>query len=386
MSPEQFTGKELDPRSDIYSLGVVTYELLTGRLPYDAETPWQWMTQHMSGQPFPFETIPMAANVPPKMKQAVMHALAKDPAGRPATARDFFDELTIGGTRMSVVGLGSAGVGGIPAMGGEGSGRRSPGTQMGEPLFADGGMQGVPAQTMGFNPSHGGHPTGGGQAFPTPPAHQQKSGNGAVIGIIAGVLALGAAGGGFFWWKSSSGKTTADTSETATKTSETEKPAVDTAPTTTTKKTAPPPASSPPAKPPQPPSEAEWSAVKDVEVKNGSTLHCQSKSFGDWVRIVCVGKNDTGGTPKDVTIKKGNKSTDRKGAADGKTILIYRFEKGTDLEAVFEWSDKSVTYIAKWPSGPKPSSVGEFDLTGSIPPGLKRPGGPPPPPGPPKKK
>src|SRR5687768_16455282 len=95
MSPEQFTGKELDARSDIYSLGVVVYEMLTGRLPYEADTPWQWMTQHMSAQPFPFEASAMGANVPPKMKQAVMRALSKEPAQRPSSARDFFEDLTL---------------------------------------------------------------------------------------------------------------------------------------------------------------------------------------------------------------------------------------------------------------------------------------------------
>src|SRR5438552_335171 len=42
MSPEQFTGKALDLRSDVYSLGIMTYEMLTGQLPFQADTPWQW--------------------------------------------------------------------------------------------------------------------------------------------------------------------------------------------------------------------------------------------------------------------------------------------------------------------------------------------------------
>src|SRR5205814_8361051 len=74
MSPEQFTGKSLDARSDIYSLAVMAYEMLTGRLPFEAETPWQWATQHMTAHPFPFESSPIAASAPAAMKQAILPA------------------------------------------------------------------------------------------------------------------------------------------------------------------------------------------------------------------------------------------------------------------------------------------------------------------------
>src|SRR5205814_6237770 len=104
MSPEQFRGHELDARSDIYSLAVMTYEMLTGRLPFDADTPWAWATQHMTAQPFPFEMIPIGGQVPPKMKSAVMRALAKEKEKRQQTAREFYDELTIGAGRMSGAG------------------------------------------------------------------------------------------------------------------------------------------------------------------------------------------------------------------------------------------------------------------------------------------
>ncbi|HET9956426.1 MAG TPA: serine/threonine-protein kinase [Polyangiaceae bacterium] len=97
MSPEQFTGKALDARSDIYSLGVMTYEMLTGRLPFDAETPWEWATQHMTAQPKPFEVAALDKNIPSAMKHAVLKSLAKERDQRQSSARDFFSELSDGG-------------------------------------------------------------------------------------------------------------------------------------------------------------------------------------------------------------------------------------------------------------------------------------------------
>jgi serine/threonine-protein kinase len=101
MSPEQFTGKALDSRSDIYSLGVMTYEMLTGRLPFDADTPWQWATQHMSVQPIAFEVSAPARSIPDGMRRAILRALSKNREDRQGTAREFFTELSDGG-RMTV--------------------------------------------------------------------------------------------------------------------------------------------------------------------------------------------------------------------------------------------------------------------------------------------
>jgi serine/threonine-protein kinase len=103
MSPEQFRGAELDARSDIYSLGVVAYEMLTGRLPFDADTPWLWATQHMTAQPFPFETLPLGSQVPAKMRAAVMRALSKNVAHRPQTVTEFYEDLTMGAPRMTAL-------------------------------------------------------------------------------------------------------------------------------------------------------------------------------------------------------------------------------------------------------------------------------------------
>ncbi len=96
MSPEQFTGEELDRRSDVYSLGIMAYEMLTAQLPFSANTPWQWATEHMTAQPFPIDQIPTGGAVPRPMREAVMRALAKDPADRPQTAGEFVGELETG--------------------------------------------------------------------------------------------------------------------------------------------------------------------------------------------------------------------------------------------------------------------------------------------------
>ena len=217
MSPEQFKGGELDARSDIYSLGVMTYEMLTGRLPFDADTPWAWATQHMTAQPFPFETIPMAGQIPPKMKAAVMRALSKDKTQRQQTVRDFFEDFTAGGQRLSSIGMaprasfpdsggGSSGTAMMPAARPAGGAQ----TQLGEPIFT--GQQPPAGHTMmdsgnasnqGYPPPQGYPsnpgmpaqppvPTGSGQAYAAPMSAPSKPGGGAgvIIGVIAAVLAV----------------------------------------------------------------------------------------------------------------------------------------------------------------------------------------------------
>ncbi|MDB4933694.1 MAG: Serine/threonine protein kinase PrkC, regulator of stationary phase, partial [Labilithrix sp.] len=93
MSPEQFTGQPLDARSDIYSLAVMAYEMLTGTLPFDAKTPFEWATLHMTAAPKAIEATPNGAALPESMRGAIMRALSKDKEHRFASITEFHDRF-----------------------------------------------------------------------------------------------------------------------------------------------------------------------------------------------------------------------------------------------------------------------------------------------------
>ena len=179
MSPEQFMGKELDARSDIYSLGVMAYEMLTSKLPFDANTPWEWATKHMTAQPFPFEDMPTTSDIPGKMKHAIMRALAKNPSERQENVKQFFEELRSGkidnAIRMSNPGE-PGGVQPTAAMPSFVDSSRG-GTQMGgaypsSPGFAGPGSSGGYAPPQGYGtgpqPSYGAPPQPGYSTGPQP--------------------------------------------------------------------------------------------------------------------------------------------------------------------------------------------------------------------------
>jgi len=93
MSPEQLRGRELDGRADLYALGVVLFEMLTGRLPFDGETPEQIMTAQLEKLPPSLSEAAPDAEVPRELEALVARLLAKDAAARPATAEELSELL-----------------------------------------------------------------------------------------------------------------------------------------------------------------------------------------------------------------------------------------------------------------------------------------------------
>jgi TonB family protein len=98
MAPEQAEGKGVDHRCDVYSLGVVAYEMLTGRLPFTGDSPLAILLKHVS-EPLP---VPAPEQLPEPLLKAIQKAAAKDPSDRWASAGAFTRALESGLESTSV--------------------------------------------------------------------------------------------------------------------------------------------------------------------------------------------------------------------------------------------------------------------------------------------
>jgi serine/threonine-protein kinase len=94
MSPEQASGERIDGRSDLYALGCIAYEMLTGSVPFTGNTTRAILVAHLTSPPLPFKEVKPGLEVPAHVESLVFRLLEKDREKRPATAEAVLEILT----------------------------------------------------------------------------------------------------------------------------------------------------------------------------------------------------------------------------------------------------------------------------------------------------
>jgi tRNA A-37 threonylcarbamoyl transferase component Bud32 len=175
ISPEQAKAQTVDKRSDIYSLGIILYEMVTGRVPFVADTPLAVILKHIS-DPLPLPSI-LKTNIPEPIERVILKALAKEPDDRYATAAEFLSAWKRALEERETV-------------------RRSP-----EPIPAPASRAGTP-----FDPPSGrqGKPAPAPKAAPAPQPARSRTAGWAIGCLVIACLGISVAGIGivFFNWQS----------------------------------------------------------------------------------------------------------------------------------------------------------------------------------------
>ena len=179
LAPEQARGEEAGPKADLYALGVVTYQLISGRLPYEATSLTELALKQQQEEPPTLDTL--VAAVRPELADAVAIALALDPRERYSTAREMGRAL-------------SDGANGIAPAEHRSPGARSTGDaghERAEPRLAPragagaGAWRRRPAPAATWTGARGGP-----GRRPAPPRAPRRRGRGRLLGLLLGLLAL----------------------------------------------------------------------------------------------------------------------------------------------------------------------------------------------------
>ncbi|QQR43652.1 protein kinase [Myxococcus xanthus] len=101
LSPEQAVGAKVDTRSDLYSFGVLTYRVLSGRLPFDGPLPRNFLSQHASAAPLPLDRAAPTLSRYVGLLSLVMRLLEKDASKRPQSAHELADALAAAHSALS---------------------------------------------------------------------------------------------------------------------------------------------------------------------------------------------------------------------------------------------------------------------------------------------
>jgi serine/threonine-protein kinase len=176
----------------------MTYEMLVGKYPFEANTAWEWASKHMTEAPRPIETQALGQHVPEKMRNAIKRALEKNKDDRFGSVKEYFEAITGGGAPAHTSVMNEAPKHEAQAADAMPAGNRAK-TEMGAPVAMDGGPP-AGAMTPPYGPPMGpppGAPMGGPAVVPQGPMHApaKKGGNGLVIGLaVLAVLLIGGGG------------------------------------------------------------------------------------------------------------------------------------------------------------------------------------------------